>query len=234
MEAQGRHEKSMVVNSIVRDIKDSGGRFLKNNFTTGKWFILSDQQAKEKVGHAVRDAVSAFENKMSKKKRKRPIEETKSQKPLESGPESPQRFANLHHAFASVSSSLHRQVAFPAVAELPMMAAVQVPERVGFDDLRLVPGSFAAVDTGISIPVPSRPHPAMPMALASASTHEFNRSYSRPGPYHLRESGLSESSRPHREYDDHFMAAIDSVLGPLPPDAQDPMARYMHDREHER
>jgi hypothetical protein len=66
MKANSRFEKSLVITSIVDIIRAAGGRFLKRDFQLGKWYELSDQQSKEKVGHAIRDAVSAHESKAKK------------------------------------------------------------------------------------------------------------------------------------------------------------------------
>jgi hypothetical protein len=63
MGADNRFEKALVVHTIVDTIREAGGRFLKRDFHLGEWYELSDQQAKEKVGHAIRDAVSSYESK---------------------------------------------------------------------------------------------------------------------------------------------------------------------------
>jgi hypothetical protein len=80
MKSDNRFEKSSVVQLIGDTIREAGGRFLKRDFQLDKWYELSDQQAKEKVGHAVRDAVSAFESKESKKTKPTPTD--RKQKPV--------------------------------------------------------------------------------------------------------------------------------------------------------
>jgi len=109
MKANNRYEKSLVVHGIVDEIRSSGGRFLKNNYATGRWYELSDQQAKEKVGHAVRDAVSALDNRKKRKKRSSPFEEGKASSTDRKPPPSHQ--PNFHEAFASLSTAYHRQTA---------------------------------------------------------------------------------------------------------------------------
>ena len=54
LSAKSRHEKSALIISIVRMLRDeAGARFLKKK---GKEFIeLNEKQAREKVGHALRD-----------------------------------------------------------------------------------------------------------------------------------------------------------------------------------
>jgi hypothetical protein len=52
-----RQDKTLVVFSIVKLIKDNGGRFLK--WKKDRWIDLEEKQAREKVGHALRDMASA-------------------------------------------------------------------------------------------------------------------------------------------------------------------------------
>ena len=56
MEAATRLEKTMVVNAVVDSVQQAGGRFLKLN-KDGMWYVVSQKEAREKVGHALRDAV---------------------------------------------------------------------------------------------------------------------------------------------------------------------------------
>jgi len=61
--ATSRLHKAVMVHRVVVNMKTTGGRFLKINNVTGKWYELDDRQAKEKVGHAIRDAASMLETK---------------------------------------------------------------------------------------------------------------------------------------------------------------------------
>eukprot|EP00542_Grammatophora_oceanica_P022020 CAMPEP_0194033078 /NCGR_PEP_ID=MMETSP0009_2-20130614/5876_1 /TAXON_ID=210454 /ORGANISM="Grammatophora oceanica, Strain CCMP 410" /LENGTH=726 /DNA_ID=CAMNT_0038673689 /DNA_START=502 /DNA_END=2682 /DNA_ORIENTATION=- len=56
MEATTRLEKTMVVNLVVEAIQEAGGRFLKQN-KDKTWYMVHNKLAREKVGHALRDAV---------------------------------------------------------------------------------------------------------------------------------------------------------------------------------
>lgn len=60
VEAQTRHEKSQVVHDIVAFLRHSSptGAFVKMNYATGTWMTVCDAVAREKVGHALRDALS--------------------------------------------------------------------------------------------------------------------------------------------------------------------------------
>lgn len=57
MDASSRMEKTLVVNGVVEAIQEAGGRFLKQDSKTEKWFQVTPKMAREKVGHALRDAV---------------------------------------------------------------------------------------------------------------------------------------------------------------------------------
>lgn len=69
MKSETRFEKSIVVHSIIDSIHHVGGRFLKKDFSSGMWYEMSRQQCKEKVGHAIRDAVNSFEARQKKKEK---------------------------------------------------------------------------------------------------------------------------------------------------------------------
>jgi hypothetical protein len=75
--AKSRLEKSMVVHAIVEEVKKAQGRFLKQDRYTGSWYELDERQAKEKVGHAIRDATSSIDPKKKEKVTKKRISATK-------------------------------------------------------------------------------------------------------------------------------------------------------------
>lgn len=54
-----RTGKTKVIDSIVASVKSSGGRFLK--WRNSQWIELDGKQAREKVGHALRDMSSAWD-----------------------------------------------------------------------------------------------------------------------------------------------------------------------------
>lgn len=67
--APTRQCKSKVIAAVAEQVKANGGRFLKRR--NNEWVELDDKQAKEKVGHALRDMVSARESVVSRKTLKR-------------------------------------------------------------------------------------------------------------------------------------------------------------------
>lgn len=73
--AQGtRHEKSIVVRSIVEQIQEAannsphngGGGFVRKDRTTNQWIVLDTSSSIEKVGHVFRDLLRESHKKSSK------------------------------------------------------------------------------------------------------------------------------------------------------------------------
>ena len=62
VQAKTKLDKSMVLSSIVEKVREEcGGRFVKQK--KGCWHEIGDEQAREKVGHAIREAIAAGEKK---------------------------------------------------------------------------------------------------------------------------------------------------------------------------
>lgn len=59
MEAASKHDKTRLVKTIVQMVRSNGGRFLKQS-NDGYWYDIGDSQAREKVGHSLRDQVTAI------------------------------------------------------------------------------------------------------------------------------------------------------------------------------
>lgn len=60
--AKTKIAKSQVVHSIVEELRQSSavGGFVKRNHITGRYMAVSDYLAREKVGHALRDALNVI------------------------------------------------------------------------------------------------------------------------------------------------------------------------------
>ena len=54
--ATSREQKSLITGKIVSTVTAYGGRFLKQEETTGEWSDVGEQYAREKVSHALRSA----------------------------------------------------------------------------------------------------------------------------------------------------------------------------------
>ena len=51
-----RLEKGLIVDNIVESVLSSGGKFLKQKISSGPWLEVGTKKARERVGHAFRDA----------------------------------------------------------------------------------------------------------------------------------------------------------------------------------
>mmetsp|Transcript_10215 Transcript_10215/g.19606 ORF Transcript_10215/g.19606 Transcript_10215/m.19606 type:complete len:209 (-) Transcript_10215:65-691(-) len=62
VQAKTKLDKSMVLSAIVEKVREQWhGRFVKQK--KGAWEEIGDEQAREKVGHAIREAIAAGEKK---------------------------------------------------------------------------------------------------------------------------------------------------------------------------
>jgi hypothetical protein len=71
MNAKSKPEKTHLVNAIVANIKASSPAqtgFVKQDPKTKRWIALGDEEAREKVGHALRDAVARHLSDAQKRK----------------------------------------------------------------------------------------------------------------------------------------------------------------------
>ena len=69
--ATSRATKSEIVTSIVRKVRESGGRFLKRDSDRKVWYVLNYTQSKEKAGHAIRDATITEESKKQRARKRK-------------------------------------------------------------------------------------------------------------------------------------------------------------------
>jgi hypothetical protein len=71
MAAPTKNEKTNIVVEIVDQMRKSGYQFLKEN-PDGRWYDMGDREAREKVGHGLRDQVTAIKarNKQLQKQRR--------------------------------------------------------------------------------------------------------------------------------------------------------------------
>lgn len=62
-------DKSLIVIEVVDAIRNGGGNFVKRDRKTKKWVEIGDQLAREKVGHALRDHISAMGDRKNMRER---------------------------------------------------------------------------------------------------------------------------------------------------------------------
>lgn len=78
-------DKTKVVESVVEYIRSKGGKFLKRD-SKNQWYDVSDREAREKVGHALRDYISKSPraSQTYKESRKRAVSPVCSRQPCTS------------------------------------------------------------------------------------------------------------------------------------------------------
>jgi len=79
IEAPTKKEKTKVVCSIVNELRNRGSMFLREDDSSGKWYDIGDAQAREKVGHSLRDHVTT----LSRQKRRESRRTASRKKPPE-------------------------------------------------------------------------------------------------------------------------------------------------------
>ena len=60
MAAASKNEKTAIVCNIVEEMRALGCQFLKQDSKTNQWYDMGDAQARDKVGHSLRDQVTAY------------------------------------------------------------------------------------------------------------------------------------------------------------------------------
>lgn len=197
--SESRLEKSLVVHSIVEKIRNPGGRFLKIDQTTGKWTELDDRASREKVGHAVRDAATTTQTRREKKR------QAKSQ------------FEN--YGMANILPAMQGPTA-SRYAEMKM----DTPDPVSFFDMM----HFSNLMGAGPLPVPAFPALLEPRPIGEHlnSTSMMGRADAQNVATRRGTSFGTEQEHPLDEA--VFLAQIDEVLGPMPPDLEnDPLAELL-------
>jgi hypothetical protein len=108
LDARSRHEKSAIIVSLVRMLRnESGTRFLKN--TKQGLVELSEKQAREKVGHALRDMAVAKQQSTMTERTEKQREEQQSTKLLDEGANHLDIFQSLQSLVPPVSSNIEEE-----------------------------------------------------------------------------------------------------------------------------
>lgn len=146
--ATSRPEKAVIVQRILDGVSNAGGRFLKKNPDTGEWYELSEQQTKEKVSHAVRDAANTMDARKGQGSGKLKTTKDKAKKlPME-----PSRVA----AFASrggVDSGNFYENLDRATREIRRHASDPGATWYGLDQPRTFPDEEAMGSTSERLPI---------------------------------------------------------------------------------
>ena len=78
MNVKSKHERSTVVTVIVDAVRESSpqryGGFVRKDLVTGRWYEVGDKIAREKVGHALREAIKLRNKELKKQNYSEPEE----------------------------------------------------------------------------------------------------------------------------------------------------------------
>ena len=165
MKATTKNDKTLVVKSIVDIIRQNGGRFLKKD-SEGVWHDIGDSQAKEKVGHSLRDQVTA----LSKQKKDPPSASASPRRPSTTSFSSYSTQNSAAHASSSFSPLNLSSQGLPASDLSRLLEQTHFPSiQTAADPLRLETSqsSFSTVGHPVF-------HSSYPRFYDSA--HEFHSS----------------------------------------------------------
>jgi hypothetical protein len=113
MDTPTRSGKTLVVVSVVEEIRRSGGHFLKQDASNEQWYDIGDAEARDKVGHSLRDQVTAHHQRQQQQSRRQSMTCWMSSSHSESGIDSMEclRTSSLS---ISIRSSFERRPSFIA------------------------------------------------------------------------------------------------------------------------
>lgn len=195
-----------MVYTIVHNVRERGGRFLKMYAERGQWYELSDRDVKAKVAHALRDGVNAMEQK----------EKGQTKKKLGVSSSSPAPEPTIQPA---VLPTAHRDDGSDHSSQ--SSSEIVATER----PTAIAPGMMgSATTTGL-----------MTADMRSATSSQFDMRHP-PGAVAATAPKLERSmafplaaaslKRDDQEKDD-FLRRIDSALGPLDDNYQDPLEGWL-------
>jgi hypothetical protein len=237
MQAESRSDKALVVHDVVQSIKSLGGKFLKKDQQLGKWKELTSLEEKQKVGHAIRDAVSTYDA----KKTNYSLKSDKSDVSHDEGEQSSAR-NNKQRKSEQNDFLLTNQSHASTIEQLSTVGTRSSQHAVTFSH-KPQAQSYSAISRLSSLPLPLATT-ATSVESKSGFSEWLAGSYvqsndiegprpSNEDPYfQLQHQQQVEVKNQHQHshpenFDRHFLATIDDVLGPMPTDAQDPIQHLL-------
>jgi len=97
-----KFDKSNVLNKIIDVIREKG-HFVKKD-KNGAWYEINDDQAREKVGHTIRESIAAMDSTLAKPKTKKVVENTQDEGDLLSQQEHQAIYDEIMEAPTPISS----------------------------------------------------------------------------------------------------------------------------------
>jgi hypothetical protein len=205
-----------VVQHIIDTIHSEGGRFLKP-LSSGCYLELTAQQRKDKIAHAIRDMMSTQD---AKKKEMFPrdvktYETTHQLSKVEVFEEK-----NKHKT--PFSKKTQQDIRSPETATTsPVQLQAMKSRRLGSAPDRATLASSYPKQGAENESINERIHIEASLdRVSQANTEPIN---SQRFPQSIQESASLKSTSPESGNDSQFLDAINDTLGPLQPDATDPI-----------
>jgi hypothetical protein len=136
MAARSKNDKTAVVVRILEDMRMQGYSFLKTN-DEGRWYDMGDAQAKEKIGHGLRDQVTAINRQNRQMEREQHHVRRPSITLSDSGNEAEHRKSTVNTAHHFVEFARRPSwIAGESSSSSEMVEGVKIPAPQGFDSER--------------------------------------------------------------------------------------------------
>lgn len=137
--APTKTDKTAVVVSVVEQVRSEGAFFVKQDDDSGRWYDIGDTQAREKVGHSLRDQVTA-----QKKKEKEgdSLSPPRSRAP----PQQAQSFIPAQQSNSAVAQQLVNQQAVASLISPQMVFSLPPTAIGGINSMGMAPEISQNID----------------------------------------------------------------------------------------
>jgi hypothetical protein len=171
--APTKQDKSSIVVAIVDDIRLLGGKFLKQD-DSGRWYDIGDSQARDKVGHSLRDQVTALSKQKDRKPASLPSSLSSSPQPSRKKPESTFGLSASFQTAPYISSATaEAPPAFTTATPMLSSSAAAAACRQDVDEFNINSRHpFISYQQAVS---QRRSEPSLPSALASLLSNSFTK-----------------------------------------------------------
>ena len=137
--APSKTDKTAVVISVVEQVRREGAFFVKQDDDSGRWYDIGDTQAREKVGHSLRDQVTAQKK---KEKEGTSLSPPRSRTP----PETVQNFVPSQQSNSAVVQRLVHQQAVASLIPPQMVFSLPTSTIGGMNPMTIVPDMTQSID----------------------------------------------------------------------------------------
>lgn len=145
IQAPSKTDKTAVVVAVVEQVRSEGAFFVKQDDDSGRWYDIGDTQAREKVGHSLRDQVTA-----QKKKEKEgdSISPPRSRTPPQQVSQNfmPVQQVAGHQSNSSIAQQLVNQQAVASMISPQMVFSLPPAAVGGMNSIGITPDLSQSID----------------------------------------------------------------------------------------